>query len=330
MKKTLMAALAFAAAAWNGNAQLVANFENINYWVGTGPNRAALVIQWNDDINPGSLAWGYRWSGNATGLDMLNAIAGNTTITDPGQNPIGSLSGADSHLAVGVVRYSFGDSIFSIDYSGTNPARTRADWENGYWQYLIFGGSFEYTNWGDPGPSLYDTPGSSLYANVSWFSSPIGMGDRALVDGSWDALSFAPDFLPVEVMQPVSAPRPAADSDHDGLPDSWENQHFGSLAENASADSDGDATTNLMEYLAATNPKSATSVFRPTTHTSGGNLVVSVPTVSGRSYRVWGNANLQGAWTLHDTITGDGSIVEWLYPLTQSSKYFFRIEILIP
>lgn len=325
-----MAALALAAATFNGSAQIVASFENINYWVGTGPNRAALVIQWNDGITPGALTWGYRWSGNATALDMLNAIAGNTTITDSFGDSLGSLTGADSRLTVGVVRYSFGDSIFSIEYSGVNPTRTRGDWENGYWQYLIFGGNFEYTNWGDPEPNLYDTPGNSLYADVSWFSAPIGMGDRGLVDGSWDALSFAPGFSPLGVMQPEAVPVPAADIDNDGLPDSWENQHFGSLAENASADSDGDGTTNLMEYLAATNPKSATSVFRPTTHTSGGNLVVSVPTVSGRSYRVWGNANLQGAWTVHDTITGDGAIVEWLYPLTQSSKYFFRIEILIP
>ncbi len=123
---------------------------------------------------------------------------------------------------------------------------------------------------------------------------------------------------------------PAADTDSDGLPDSWENQHFASLAPNAMADSDGDGTANLMEYLAGTNPNSATSVFRPTMHTSGGNLVLSVPTVPGRSYRVWGTANLQGAWVQHDTIAGNGSTVEWLYQLNQSSRYFLRVEILIP
>jgi hypothetical protein len=210
MKKTLMAALAFAAAAWNGNAQLVGSFEDIDYWVGEGPNQAVLVIQWNDDVSPGALAWGYRWSGSATGLDMINAIAGRTEVRDFFDEPIETLTGADARLAVGVVRYSFGDSIFSIDYSGSNPARTRADWNTGYWQYLIFGGNFQYTNWDDSDSSLYDSPGSSLYANVSWFESPIGMGDRDLVDGSWDALSFAPGFLPVGVVQPVAVPEPAA------------------------------------------------------------------------------------------------------------------------
>ncbi len=135
----------------------------------------------------------------------------------------------------------------------------------------------------------------------------------------------------IEILYPPApALDPAADSDSDGLPDSWETQNFGNLGSSAVTDSDGDGTTNLMEYLAGTNPNSAASVFRPTSHTSGGNLVLTVPTVVGRNYRVWGTANLQGAWTQHDTIAGDGFTVEWTYSLSQSPRYFLRIEILIP
>lgn len=135
----------------------------------------------------------------------------------------------------------------------------------------------------------------------------------------------------LEILYPP-APRldSATDTDGDGLPDSWENQHFANLDTNASADSDADGTTNLMEYLAGTNPVSAASIFRPASYTTGGQLVLSVPTVADRHYRVWGTANLQGPWTLHDTIPGDGSTVEWTYSLSQSPKYFLRIEILIP
>jgi hypothetical protein len=122
----------------------------------------------------------------------------------------------------------------------------------------------------------------------------------------------------------------AADSDSNGLPDAWEIEHFGAIGVDPAADADGDGTTNLMEYLAGTDPGNPASVFRPTSHTSGGNLVLTVPTVSGRHYRVWGTANLQGTWTEHDMITGDDSIVEWFYQLNQSSRYFLRIEILIP
>ncbi len=105
---------------------------------------------------------------------------------------------------------------------------------------------------------------------------------------------------------------------------------FGSLNATISADADGDGTTNMMEYLAGTNPLSAASVFRPATHTSGGKLILTVPTVSNRSYRVWGTANLNSAWAHHDTIPGDGSTVQWEYLMSQSTRYFLRIEILIP
>ena len=121
-----------------------------------------------------------------------------------------------------------------------------------------------------------------------------------------------------------------SDADGNGLPDAWETQHFGVTGSSATADADSDGTTNLMEYLAGTDPRSGTSVFRPTSRVESGKLILTVPTVSGRNYRVWGTANLQTAWTAHETITGDGSNVEWLYALSQSPKYFLKIEILIP
>ena len=50
-------------------------FDDIEFWVGSGANRAALVIDWvEDNPNPSSLAWGYRWDGAKTGRDMLLAI----------------------------------------------------------------------------------------------------------------------------------------------------------------------------------------------------------------------------------------------------------------
>jgi hypothetical protein len=135
----------------------------------------------------------------------------------------------------------------------------------------------------------------------------------------------------IEILYPAApALAPGADTDSDGLPDAWEQEHFNSLDANPTADWDGDGTTNKMEYLAGTNPRSAASAFRLISHTSGGNLVLTVPTVSGRSYRLWGTGNLQETWTPHDTIAGDGSTMEWLYPLSQSTSYFLKIEILIP
>ena len=137
----------------------------------------------------------------------------------------------------------------------------------------------------------------------------------------------------IEILYPPApALDPEADTDGDELPDSWEDEHFGNLTANATADSDGDGTTNMMEYLAATDPRSGTSVFRPSSRVESGKLILTVPTVSGRNYRVWGTSNLQTTWTAHDTISGDGSTVAWEYLMSQSatSRYFLKIEILIP
>jgi len=50
-------------------------FDDVQYWVGEGSNRAALIVQWNDGKNPDALVWGYKWNGNKTGNDMIRDIA---------------------------------------------------------------------------------------------------------------------------------------------------------------------------------------------------------------------------------------------------------------
>ena len=45
-----------------------------------------------------------------------------------------------------------------------------------------------------------------------------------------------------------------ADSDNDGLPDTWENTYFGNLAQTGSGDADSDGLTNAGELTAGTNP----------------------------------------------------------------------------
>lgn len=55
-----------------------------------------------------------------------------------------------------------------------------------------------------------------------------------------------------------------ADSDGDGLPDSWELLYFGDLSQNAGGDPDSDGYSNLQEYLAGTDPTNSASYFHIT------------------------------------------------------------------
>jgi hypothetical protein len=133
----------------------------------------------------------------------------------------------------------------------------------------------------------------------------------------------------IEVIYPAApALDPNADTDHDGMPDAWEVAHLGSISALPGADADRDGTTNLMEYLAGTDPADASSVFRPTVQMVGNDLVLQAQTVAGRRYRVWGSTDLK-TWTALDTITGDGNPVQFLRA-TPEPRYFLKVEILLP
>jgi len=193
-------------------AQLVAGIDDVQRWAGSGTNRSVLVLQWNDGANPVSLAWGYRWNGVVTGLQLLTAIAGTTTVREPfGGDVIETLTGADPSLQLTIERYGFGDAVLSMVYSPGGAVRTQSDWSSGYWEYLLHGGTFDYSLWngtGFSGPFLYDIEGTSSYGSVSWWSSQIGASDRNLVNNSWDAWSFAAGFTGQPVAQPTAAAVP--------------------------------------------------------------------------------------------------------------------------
>jgi hypothetical protein len=217
MKKMVLAALLLVVGAFGVRAQsLVQSFDDILFWTGNGTNRSALVLQWNDGGSPTSLAWGYRWSGATTGMDMLKAIAGSVTVT-PGDplTLLESSSGADGRMVLSIQRYGFGDSVLSISIQDGLTTRNQADWANGYWAYSIFGGTFSYDNYDADGnylgPASYSQVGNPSFSSINWLVSPIGASDRELVDGSWDAFSFAPGFTTTAVAQPfaVSVPEPS-------------------------------------------------------------------------------------------------------------------------
>lgn len=89
--------------------------DGVQFWAGTGTNRAALVIHWSAPEvrtdtsvpNPGadkSLAWGFRWNGSANAEDLFNALLA----TDP------RLFAVVSHNA------TYGKAIYGLGYDLNN------------------------------------------------------------------------------------------------------------------------------------------------------------------------------------------------------------------
>ena len=143
----------------------------------------------------------------------------------------------------------------------------------------------------------------------------------------------------IEIIYPLT-PSSETDLDKNGLPDGWEIQYFGLPGIDPIADADLDGTSNLLEYLAGTNPNSELSVFRLHGSYFGGLFQILIPTVSGRNYQIWVSRDLQ-SWTLQNTLTGDGTARRFefdettitsgpLHSGSHPSNYFFRVQILIP
>ena len=142
----------------------------------------------------------------------------------------------------------------------------------------------------------------------------------------------------IEVLYQLSTPTDP-DSNGDGIPDSWGIQYFGQAVISASADPDGDGASNLMEYLAGTNPTSASSVFRLSGTWSGSAFTLDFSTIAGRNYKVWWSVDL-ASWSLHQSVIGSGGPASVGYTPTLHdpsyanrsgpSKYFFRIELSKP
>lgn len=189
------------------------NFDDIVYWVGTGTNEAAFVVQWNDAKNPDALVWGFRWNGAATGEDMVKAIAKADkrffTLLYQGTqfgSAIGGLGfDVDAKGTVGL--YNNGNTtypLYPVDgiinttaYDFDNYTAIDANdhwgsaWYTGYWSYWV--------------KDATDT---------EFGYSGLGASSRQLENGSWDVWNFNPNMESYEIsstLTPVSAYSAQAD-----------------------------------------------------------------------------------------------------------------------
>lgn len=158
----------------------------------------------------------------------------------------------------------------------------------------------------------------SIGGSIATF--PADGGETRLLPGRIEVLFAATDI------------DPDLDSDGNGLPDWWEILHFGTIGVVPNLDADGDGTSKLMEYLAGTDPRDPTSVFRPVfRRETGGGFSLDVSTIPERIYRIWGGNDLVD-WTVIESLEGDNTIqtisldpAEFTDP-----RYFLRVEIALP
>lgn len=197
-------------------AAAVASFDDIAFWAGAGANRAALVLDWEEDATENqSLVWGYRWDGNATGADMLQAIVA-----------------ADDRLFAKLGNQGLlGLALYGLGYDLSNDgafAITDATTFDG--EGIALTGPAEFATSVDPGDLYregwfaagfwhYGSADANPFDGGAWVDNPSGASNRPLTDGSWDGWTFSPTFdfnaFPTNPIAASGGASPDLDADGD-------------------------------------------------------------------------------------------------------------------
>lgn len=165
-------------------------FDDIKFWVGEGENKAALVIDWYDDKGP-TLVWGYRWTGEANGLDMINAIAEADTrmvfLTHYTGSMGNTIAGFGYDLNLNGGQYLiYNDGTTTETHYPVNGIVTTTAYNYDYWD-LNDPEDHWCSGWYNRGYWSYQVKDSQA---DDFTYSGLGTSSRELVNGSWDGWGF--------------------------------------------------------------------------------------------------------------------------------------------
>ena len=173
--------------------------------------------------------------------------------------------------------------------------------------------------------------------STQWFCD--GWSAPALRSNIWGDVSgttryvdvsaeFAPGFFRVTGQRPGPL---SGDEDEDGLPDYWEVEHFGSIANGfPETDWDLDGRTNAEELEEGTDPDDPDSYLRPTAMTwTPQGIRISWTSESDRLYDLYRTHDLVSGWPplpLQADIPGQPSgITTYLDTDSGDSAAYYRI-----
>ena len=216
------------------------SLDDIQFWIGSGTNRAALVIEWStpESLNYStvpapladkSLVWGYRFNGTATAAQMFQSIVA----SDPRLYALGVI---DPHYGLGIYGIGFhfagGGDLGVTDGNTTNyfpnglqtsvtvDADAAAPLNPGdlYWSGL-YGPNWEtwtetndagcFFNSPNRGANTYWTSTDPTYASSGyhgqWEFAQAGLSSLHLTNGSWIGFSVAAGEWEFDLSAPYNA-----------------------------------------------------------------------------------------------------------------------------
>ncbi len=130
-----------------------------------------------------------------------------------------------------------------------------------------------------------------------------------------------------------SAPGPILDTDGDGMSDWWEELHgFNHLVADGADDRDFDGISNVLEFLAGTDPSALTPPITPRIVRIGGVTQLRFPVIPNRHYQVEFSTDLvtwMPASTSFTVPTADTDYL-WTEPTAIGTPRLYRVAIVVP
>jgi hypothetical protein len=108
----------------------------------------------------------------------------------------------------------------------------------------------------------------------------------------------------------------------------WQIANFGSVSNPsaaATADPDGDGTSNLAEFRLGLDPNNGSSSFKATGSRAQAGFTLTWPSAAGLDFEVQRSQSLKAAWVPLGTVTGVGTFTDVNPPAGQA---FYRVVLL--
>jgi hypothetical protein len=297
--------------------QVYVNYDAYNFYIGgmgldmVGTNNAMVIFLGFNTLGDKAINL-WNLNGLPDGLDKLH----NVTFTKPMDIVIvlgdewGDGTFTNFNLGDG---YNFGQGLFYLSTGSSSfwpMASARLSQFDGTGTTAVAAGDDDGNRLTDrwecriPWSSLGAANGISDITNcrlAGVIVSTSTNGQNRYISGNYLGVSASPatngnygfemvDLIPIEVGMPL------VDSEGDGMPDTWELMHFGSLGvADANSDWDGDGMSDVMEFVAGTNPKDPSSCLRmyaPLVGFQGGGFVVQWTSASNVLYDLFRTTNL--------------------------------------
>ena len=166
--------------------------------------------------------------------------------------------------------------------------------------------------------SLLDPDASNLPCQYYRIKAEVMESDPAIADSDGDGI------LDVDDPEPFGK-----DSDHDGMPDAWENDmSLSPSVSNVGMDSDNDGYSDYAEYVFGTHPDDSGSRFFWSATKSGQDDQWSfeVATASNRIYWVDYRSSLTAPWSVEKRFGGNGETNSFTMTPPNGETGYFRIR----